>query len=68
MRLRRLVVSSTLGAIVGSAIGCSQGTDVSLAPAPQLKPAETTPLPKETRKGGGASSSGNMKRNPGGNT
>jgi len=66
MRLRKVLSLSTVVAIVaGSAVGCNQGTDVSLAPAPQLRPAESTPLPKEAKKGGGSSSSGNMQRNPG---
>jgi len=69
MRFRNVVAFSTLSAIVaGSAIGCNQGTEVGLAPAPQLQPAPSTPLPKETKKGGGGSSSGNMTRNPGGNS
>jgi len=66
MRFKNFVTSSTLAAFVAtSAIGCGQGTDVALAPAPQIKPAEPGPLPKDPQKGGGGSSSGNMKRNPG---
>jgi len=66
MRLRNFMAFSTLGAIVtGSMIGCTQGTDVNLAPAPAIKPAESSPLPKDAKKGGGATSSGNMQRNPG---
>jgi len=69
MRLRNVVAFTTLAAIVaGTAIGCNQGTDVSLAPAPAIKPAESEPLPKDRKKGGGASSSGNMQRNPGAST
>jgi len=69
MRLRKVLSLSTMAAIVaGSAAGCNQGTDVSLAPAPQLRPAESTPLPKDVKKGGGSSSSGNMQKNPGGNS
>jgi len=69
MRFRNLVAFSTLSAIVaGSAIGCNQGTEVGLAPAPAIKPAPSEPLPKDAKKGGGASSSGNMNRNPGAST
>jgi hypothetical protein len=69
MRLRNAVTLSTLAALVaGTAVGCNQGTEVSLAPAPQLKPAESTPLPKDAKRGGGGTSSGNMQRNPGAST
>jgi hypothetical protein len=69
MRLRTAVTFSTLAALLaGTAIGCNQGTDVSLAPAPAVKVPESTPLPKDPKKGGGASSSGNMNRNPGAST
>jgi hypothetical protein len=48
--------------------GCGEGTDVKLAPVPQLRPADSTPLPKDAKKGGGPSSSGNSGKNPGANT
>src|SRR5262245_29059368 len=44
--------------------GCNQSTQVPLAPAPRVEETPPKELPKD-RKGGG---SGNMKRNPGGNT
>jgi hypothetical protein len=69
MRLRNVVTFPTLAALLaGTVIGCNQGTDVSLAPAPAVKAPESTPLPKEKKQGGGASSSGNMNRNPGAST
>jgi len=66
MRLRNVIASSTLAAIVvGTMVGCNQGTEVGLAPAPAIKPADSSPLPKDKKQGGGATSSGNMQRNPG---
>jgi len=46
-------------------IGCGDGGNTPVADAPALKPAETQPLPKSVKKGGGSGSSGNMNRNPG---
>jgi hypothetical protein len=69
MRLRRILSLFTLAAFVTTlTIGCGEGTDVKLAPAPPGKPEPSAPLPKETTKGGGPASSGNAGRNPGGNT
>jgi hypothetical protein len=60
---------STLGAFALTlAIGCGDSSEVKVADAPGYKPSEkieAKPLPKEITKGGGPSSSGNMKRNPG---
>jgi hypothetical protein len=65
MRLKTVVSFSTLaGFVVTLAIGCGQGTDVQLAPAPPAPPAKIEPLPKEREKGGGAQSSGNAKMDP----
>jgi hypothetical protein len=65
MRFKTVLVFSTLAAFVATlATGCNQGTDVKLADAPPVK-VESGPLPKEVKKGGGATSSGNAKRNPG---
>jgi hypothetical protein len=67
MRLRNILGLGTLFAFVISlSIGCGEGTDVKVtkAPEPTAAPAGV-PLPKEVKKGGGAASSGNMKRDPG---
>jgi hypothetical protein len=66
MRLMNVVGCSILGGfVVALGLGCGQGTDVQVAEAPAPKPVEIKPVPKEVKKGGGPSSSGNMKRNPG---
>jgi hypothetical protein len=66
MRFKNVVSLSTLGAFIATlAIGCSEGSDVTLTKAPAPTPAPPQELPKEVKKGGGTSSSGNMKRNPG---
>jgi hypothetical protein len=66
MQLKNLVSLSTLGGFIATlAIGCSDASDVPLAKAPAPTPAPPQELPKEVKKGGGPSSSGNMKRNPG---
>ena len=66
MRLKKVVSFATLAAFVaGLSIGCV-GSDVPVAKAPAPPPVTPQPHPKEARKGGGAaSSSANMKRNPG---
>ena len=65
MRSRNSIVFSTLAIFIASlALGC-QGTEVPITPAPASTPAPSQELPKETKKGGGPSSSGNLKRNPG---
>jgi len=64
MRLKDVVSFSTIaGFVVTLTQGCSQ-SEVAVAPAPPQQALPTQPLPKEIKKGGGASSSGNMKRNP----
>jgi hypothetical protein len=69
MHLRNILSLVTLAAFVATlTVGCSEGTDVKLAPAPPSKPAPTEPLPKDAKKGGGPSSSGNSGMNPGGNS
>jgi len=66
MRVRRFLSFSILGVFVaGLAIGCTGASDVQIAKAPEPTPVPTQPLPKEVKKGGGPSSSGNMGRNPG---
>lgn len=66
MRFRKVIGSTILGAFVaGSMIGCTGGTDVEVAKAPATTPAPPQELPKDPKKGGGTSSSGNMQRNPG---
>jgi hypothetical protein len=66
MRLKTVVSVATLAgflATVSIVSGC--GTDVPVTPAPAPTPVPTKELPKEAKKGGGPTSSGNMKRNPG---
>jgi len=66
MRFKTVMSLSALAAFVATlAIGCGQGTDVSLAPATPIQPAKPEPLPKDPMKGGGAGSSGNLGRDPG---
>jgi hypothetical protein len=66
MRFQRGLSFSTLGAFLASlAIGCSGGSEVTVAKAPAPTPAPPQELPKDPKKGGGTFSSGNMKRNPG---
>jgi hypothetical protein len=66
MRIKTVLMSSTLAAFVATGVaGCSQSEEVRLDPAPPVKPAGTEPLPKETKKGGGPGSSGNITKNPG---
>jgi len=65
MRFKTVLSFSTLAAfLVTLAIGCSQGTEVQLAPAPPIAQPTTGALPKDTKKGGGPASSGNSKMNP----
>jgi hypothetical protein len=64
MRIKQVIVPATLvGFAATLSFGCSQGTQVQLAPAPVVKETPAQELPK-VRKGGG---SGLMKKNPGGN-
>jgi hypothetical protein len=57
---------ATLAAFVAAwSMGCGQGTEVKLAEAPPPPPVKIEPLPKDMKKGGGTSSSGNLHRNPG---
>jgi hypothetical protein len=65
MRIKHVLVPATLmGFAATLSIGCNQGTEVKLAPAPAVKETPPVELPK-VRKGGG---SGLMKKNPGGNS
>jgi hypothetical protein len=69
MRLRNILSVFTLAGFVATlTVGCGEGTDVKLAPAPQIAPAPSTPLPKDTKQGGGPASSGNSGKNPGADT
>jgi hypothetical protein len=66
MRFRKVLGTLTLGAFLAAPlIGCTSGTDVEVAKAPAPTPAPPQELPKDPKKGGGTSSSGNMQRNPG---
>lgn len=66
MRFKTVLSFSTIAAFVATlAIGCSQGDEVRLAPAPPVTlPTKGEPLPKEVTKGGGTGSSGNLKGDP----
>jgi hypothetical protein len=65
MRFKTVLSFSTLAAFVATlAIGCSQGEEIRLAPAPPVELGKGEPLPKDTKKGGGSSSSGNFKGDP----
>ena len=72
MRIKRALALVTLVGFAASLpMGCNQSTDVPLAPAPAVKIEPSVPIskdPKAVKKGGGPSSSGNMNRNPGGDT
>jgi hypothetical protein len=66
MRLKKLVTFSTLGMFALTlSLGCGESTDVKVQEAPAPTPVPSKPLPKEVKKGGGPSSSGNLGRNPG---
>jgi len=66
MRLKVLCSFSVLaGFLMTLAIGCSEGTEVKLAPAPMPPEAPKTDPPKDPKRGGGPGGSGNMKKNPG---
>jgi len=66
---RRLVVLGTLATLVtplGVAVpGCSEGTHVTLQPAPPVEATPSKPVPTDAKKGGVPGSSGAAKRNPG---
>jgi hypothetical protein len=65
MQFKTVLSFATLAALVATlAIGCIQSDEVRLAPAPPVELKGGAPLPKEVRKGGGTSSSGNLGRNP----
>jgi len=65
MRFKTVLSFSTLAAFVAtSAIGCTQGTEVKLAPAPPFTPPKPEPVPKDIKQGGGPGSSGHSKQNP----
>jgi hypothetical protein len=66
MRATRFLGLTTLGALTMTmAIGCGE-QEVQVAESPNAKAVEAgKPVPKAVTKGGGPSSSGNMKRNPG---
>jgi hypothetical protein len=65
MRLKRALSAATLAGFAATlSIGCVESTEVKLAPAPPVKESPRQELPKD-RKGGG---SGNMTKNPGGNS
>lgn len=69
MRFKTVLLEATLVAFVATlATGCNQGTTVPITPVEPVKAPESTPLPKEVNKGGGPASSGNMQKNPGGNS
>lgn len=57
-----------LGLVAGTMTGCDSGSNVQLAPAPPETREAPVPISKDPKKGGGAGSSGNMNKNPGGNT
>ena len=69
MRIRKFLTSSLIIAFaMGMSTGCGQGTDVQVAPAPAVKPAEKTELKGEAKKSIGPGTSGAIKKNPGGNS
>jgi hypothetical protein len=63
----RLTVSGALlfAFFVASLPGCSDTSNPKIIDAPPAQPGATTPVPKDIKQGGGAGSSGNMKKNPG---
>jgi len=65
MRLRTILNLSAIAALLTiMSAGCSEGTDVKLATAPPVPQGEAKPLPPEKTKGGGPTSSGNVKKPP----
>ena len=72
MRVKSMVVGVTsLGvaaAMLVTGAGCGDSGNVPVIKAPPVDAGPSQPLPKDPKKGGGASSSGNMDRNPGAST
>jgi hypothetical protein len=68
-RLKRLIVLGALATLVMplgvAAPGCSDSTQVSVAPAPPVQATPSQPVPTDPKKGGVPGSSGQAKRNPG---
>ncbi len=63
MRLKTVLGGSILAAFVAAlSVGCSN--EVPITPAPAPTPAPPQELPKDPKKGGGPTSSGNSKTNP----
>jgi len=68
MRIKQVLGLAMLLAFATTlAVGCDS-TTVPLQEAPPVKAGPTKELPKDPKKGGGAGSSGNMNRDPGGST
>jgi hypothetical protein len=66
-QLQRIIRLATLAGFAATlSIGCGQGSDIPLQEAPAVQAPPPQPVPKELRKGGGATSSGRMQTNPGG--
>lgn len=63
-----LIAPVVAGLLVSLASGCGESTDIKVAPAAPASASEVKEVPKDPKKGGGKSSSGNMNRNPGGNS
>jgi len=65
MRMKPMLAVATLcGFAATLATGCGP-SEVPMVTAPAYQAPPAQPLPKDVKKGGGPSSSGNMKMNPG---
>jgi len=65
MSVKRVIVTATLlGCASALSLGCG-GTDVPVIKVEAAQSGPSKPLPKDIKQGGGSSSSGNMKMNPG---
>lgn len=66
MRYKRLLLLFAFGFLPMPFVGgCSEGTEVTVQPAPPVQAPPPSALPEDPKKGGGAGSSGNMNFNPG---
>jgi len=65
-QLQRMIRMATLAGFATTlSIGCGEGTEVQLQPAPPVQAPPPQPVPKAVKQGGGPNSSGRMQVNPG---
>jgi hypothetical protein len=67
-RKRAILTGVLVGFSAMLAGGCGESTEVPLEKTAPVAIPDAKPLPEKPQEGGGKGSSGNMNRNPGGNT